>query len=190
MKLDHVVVAVRDLHEAVRDYRQLGFTVTFGGVHANRATQNALIVFVDGTYIELLAKTTETPLPDLIDFSPMLADGEGLKGYTLGTDDIDADIVRLRGQGFRVDDAVPGERHRQDGTVIRWKLALIEGGFSPFLIQDVTPRELRVPTDPAITTHANGALSVWTLDRMMNNMEWEDFMRLVDEQIVRLAEEK
>lgn len=41
--LDHAIVAVHDLEQAIHDYRSLGFTVIPGGVHANRATHNALI---------------------------------------------------------------------------------------------------------------------------------------------------
>lgn len=55
--LDHAIVAVHDLEQAIHDHRSLGFTVIPGGVHANRATHNALIAFANGTYLELLAAT-------------------------------------------------------------------------------------------------------------------------------------
>lgn len=162
--LDHVVIAVHELEAAAHDYRELGFTVLSGGTHANHATRNALIVFADGTYLELLARTDEPPLPGLIDFSPMLQRGEGLAGVALRTDDLDAEIARLRRGGFTVSDALPGERQRPQGTIIRWRLALIDGGFEPFLIEDVTPRVWRIPDDPALTTHANRALGLYTAE--------------------------
>ncbi len=154
--IDHIVIAVDDLETAVRDYRDLGFTVVRGGVHANRATHNALITLADGTYLELLAATGEAPLPGLIDFSVLLQHGEGWVGFALGAADLEAEAARLRAEGFAVGEVMPGERRRADGTVIRWQLALLDGGFAPFLIEDVTPRDWRVPTDPAVTTHANG----------------------------------
>lgn len=157
LQLDHAVIAVNDLDAAIRDYRSLGFTVVPGGLHANRATHNALITFPNGTYLELLAATGEPPAPGLIDFSPLLRHGEGLAGFALRSDDLEAETHRLRAAGFAVDAIIPGERHRQDGAVVRWKLALVAGGFAPFLIQDVTPQDRRIPTDPAITTHANTA---------------------------------
>jgi catechol 2,3-dioxygenase-like lactoylglutathione lyase family enzyme len=157
LRLDHAVIAVRDLDAALRDYRDLGFTVRRGGVHANRATRNALIAFADGTYLELLAVTGEAPLPGVIDFSVLLQQGEGLVGFALRSEDLDADAARLRAEGFVMGEAIPGERRREDGTVIRWRLALLDGGFAPFLIQDVTPREWRVPGDPAVTAHLNRA---------------------------------
>lgn len=160
LSLDHIVITVADLDAAMRDYAALGFTVRRGGVHANRATENALVVFGDGTYLELLAKTGEPPLPGLIDFSAIFEQGLGLAGYALRADDLEAEATRLRAHGFAVGEIIPGERRRADGVLVQWKLALIDGGFGPFLIEDVTPRELRIPTDPALTTHANRAVGV------------------------------
>lgn len=157
LHLDHAVIAVNDLEAAIRDYRSMGFAVVPGGMHANRATHNALITFPNGTYVELLATTGEPPVPDMIDFSPLLQHGEGLVGFALRSDDLEAETLRLRAAGFAVDAIIPGERRRQDGTVIKWKLALIDGGFAPFLIQDVTPQDQRIPSDPAVTTHTNTA---------------------------------
>lgn len=162
--LDHVVIAVHNLDAAIQDYRALGFTVVRGGIHASRATQNALITFPDGTYLELLAPTGEPPVSGVIDFSVLLQQGEGLAGYALRSDDLEADVARLRAQGLAVGEVIPGERRRDDGRVIRWKLALLDGGFSPFLIQDVTSRQWRVSHDPAITTHTNRAVGLRAIE--------------------------
>jgi catechol 2,3-dioxygenase-like lactoylglutathione lyase family enzyme len=170
LPLDHLVIAVDDLETASRDYHDLGFTVVQGGVHANRATHNALIALADGTYLELLAATGEAPLPGLIDFGALLKDGEGLRGFALRSADLDADAARLRAAGLAVGDVIPGERRRTDGTVLRWKLALLDEGFAPFLIGDVTPREWRVPSGPAVTTHANGGLGVRGVDIAVRDM--------------------
>lgn len=176
LTFDHAVIAVDDLDVAIEDYRALGFTVKRGGVHANGATHNALVVFLDGTYLELLARTGEPPTPGMVDFSTLLENGEGLVGYALRCDDIEAEVARLKGAGFTVGEVVPGERRRDDGTIIQWKLALIEGGFAPFLIQDVTPRERRIPTDAALTTHANRAVGIKGVEIVVREMvsasEW------------------
>jgi len=155
VQFDHAVIAVQSLDAALQDYRDLGFTVLRGGVHANRATHNALVVFQDGTYLELLARTGETALPNMVDFGALLDLGERLVGFALRSDDLETDAARLHAAGFSVGEIIPGERRRQDGTLVQWKLALLDGGFAPFLIQDVTPRNLRIPDDPQITTHAN-----------------------------------
>jgi Glyoxalase-like domain len=49
-RLDHLVMLVGYLDRAVRDYEELGFTVTPGGEHADGLTHNALIPFRDGSY--------------------------------------------------------------------------------------------------------------------------------------------
>lgn len=160
MRFDHAVIAVHDLDAAMQDYRDLGFTVLRGGVHANRATHNALVVFTDGTYLELLARTGETPVPAAIDFSRLLDRGEGLVGFALRTEDIEAESARVTANGFKVGDVIPMARRREDGRVVQGKLALIDDGFAPFLFQDVTPRDWRIPNDAAVTTHDNRAVGL------------------------------
>ncbi len=160
LAFDHAVIAASDLSAAMESYRTQGFTVVRGGVHANRATENALIVFQDGTYLELLARTGEAPLPGMVDFSRMLEAGGSVVGFALRADELSAESVRLRRLGFRVGDPIDGERRRADGVLVRWRLALIEDGFAPFLIQDITPRRLRIPDDPALTDHANGIAGI------------------------------
>jgi catechol 2,3-dioxygenase-like lactoylglutathione lyase family enzyme len=170
LKLDHVVIAVDDLDKAIQDYRSLGFTVIPGGVHANRATHNALIAFSDGTYIELLATTGDAPLPNMIDFSRMLQDGEGLAGFALSTQDIEPEARRLQQEGFAVSSVTEGSRIK-DRRTMEWKLALIEDGFAPFLIQDTTPREWRVPDDPAAITHQNRAVGIPAVEYVVRDMD-------------------
>ena len=159
-QLDHIVIAVSDLARAVADYRALGFTVLEGGVHASGATHNALIVFADGTYLELLARTGAAPAPETLDFSPMLARGEGLCGFALRADQLTALSAALRARGVRTSEPYRGARQRPDGAHLAWHLVLIDDGFAPFLIEDLTPRTLRVPDDPALTTHANGVRGI------------------------------
>ena len=52
--LDHLVILVRDVDRAVRDYEGLGFAVTPGCEHAGGPTRNALTPFKDGSYLESL----------------------------------------------------------------------------------------------------------------------------------------
>ena len=59
--LDHIVIAVADLDTAIADFRSLGFTVQPGGRHPGRTSHNALIVFADGAYFELIAWTAPAP---------------------------------------------------------------------------------------------------------------------------------
>jgi hypothetical protein len=157
LRLDHVIIAVNDLDGAMADYRDLGFTVIYGGKHTAATTHNALVCFRDGTYLELLAPTGEAQQPGGMDFSALLQHGEGLVGYALYADDLEGKAETLRARGIAVGAVHTGGRRRTDGVELRWKTAFIDERQSPFLIQDITARNLRVPDEPATTTHANGA---------------------------------
>lgn len=169
--LDHVVVFVEDLDRASADYASLGFTVVPGGVHAGGLTHNALIPFADGRYLELLALTSPWTLRALrmlprsgLDGvltrrSPLLRravrrirSGEGLADFALACSPLTAVV----GTG-EIDGPVSGGRVRPDGQEVSWRLVFPRAPVLPFLIEDVTPRRLRVPPDVA---HANGAMGV------------------------------
>ncbi len=164
LSLDHVVICVADLETAMADYYDLGFTVIYGGRHASGTTHNALICFADGTYLELMALTGEPePLPDTADYSHLLMDGEGIIAYAFVSTDLEAEVAGLRLRGIDVDEVSEGGRWREDGVELRWRTAQIGSGMQPFLIEDLTPRYLRVPDDVAVTTHANGANGIGSL---------------------------
>jgi hypothetical protein len=163
-KLDHVIIAVHDLDQAVEDYRALGFTTTYGGRHASGATHNALVCFQDGTYLELLAPTGDAAQPGTTDFSPLLQHGEGLVGYALHSSDLLKDAADGRARGANIGEVSEGRRLRPDGIELRWRTASLDGGMSPFLIEDITPRRLRVPDDIETVTHANGVTGIAKLE--------------------------
>ncbi len=166
LPLDHIVVAVGyDLDAAMNDYRALGFTVTYGGVHASGATHNALIWFADSTFIELLALTGNDPKASELDFSPLVSGRSGLTGYALRSADLIADIDRLRASGVQVGDPVESGRLRPDGMRLAWRNALIDGGYAPFLIEYLSPPDdQRVPADRLLTTHRNGVTRLCGVD--------------------------
>lgn len=153
--IDHIVVLVRDLARASADYERAGFTVTPGGEHAGGATHNALISFEDGAYFELIA-FREPDRPQEHRWWPRVAQGEGLVDYALLSDGLAADAARARGRGLPLRDPVDGGRLRPDGQRIAWRSLMLGRGVGhaalPFVIEDVTPRELRVPGGPA-TAH-------------------------------------
>src|SRR6185369_4137384 len=73
MRLDHVVIVVTSLADATAAFTAAGFTVTPGGKHDAIPTENALIGFADGGYLELLA----TRDPDTRDQLRALRAGAG-----------------------------------------------------------------------------------------------------------------
>jgi hypothetical protein len=152
--IDHVVVAVHDLPQAMEDYERLGFTVTPGGDHAHRGSHNALITFGDGSYIELIAFKHEPPVKDNT-WWDLLQLGEGLVDAALLVDDLPAETDRLAAAGYAVTGPMEGGRLRPDGIRIAWRVARLNVGGAvrlPFVIDDISPHDLRVPPG---TGHSN-----------------------------------
>jgi hypothetical protein len=164
-RLDHLVILVRDLELASADYGRAGFNVTPGGEHADGLTRNALVLFKDGTYLELVSFLDPEDATDNVWGWRKFYPREGLIDYCAASDDLDADAERLALLGFWVDGPEAGGRRLPDGTNIRWRSARIhqEGRILPFLIEDLTPRELRAPGGPG-TDHPNGATGVSQLE--------------------------
>jgi catechol 2,3-dioxygenase-like lactoylglutathione lyase family enzyme len=149
-RLDHLVILVRDLDRAVRDYEGLGFTVTPGGEHADGLTRNALIPFADGSYLELVAFVDpEDPRDNVWGWRAFLPSGGGLIDYCAASDDLEADVRRFEESGLGVEGPTEGGRRLPDGTEIRWRVARIrqKGRLLPFLIEDLTPARRASPAD-------------------------------------------
>jgi glyoxalase-like protein len=154
-QLDHVVLVVRDLTSAMADHRRRGFTVTPGGEHADGVTHNALITFVDGTYLELVAfRDLRRALTHR--WWKIAADGGGFADFALLSDDLNADAAALA--DLVKTPPKDGGRIRPDGIELRWRTALLKAPL-PFIIEDLTARELRVPGGAA-AEHANGATGI------------------------------
>lgn len=146
---DHIVVLVNDLDAAIGTYRHLGFNAQAGGEHPTTGTHNALIALADGIYLELLAFKNPTLAEQSLwrDGMRMLHVREGFAAYVLSSNDLPKDVERLKTQGIDIANPNPGSRVRPDGQTVQWQTAIIDGtptGIMPFLIQDETPRSLRI----------------------------------------------
>ena len=158
--IDHIVIAVNSLERAIETYRGLGFTVVAGGKHPY-GSYNALIGFADGSYIELLGFYEESPDHPWWDL--LHERGGGLVDFCMATDDIRADHAAFRAQGVECSELVEGGRSRPDGYQVRWLNNKVGGawqGLIPFIIEDVTPRDERLPRQRA---HANGVTGIHSL---------------------------
>lgn len=155
--LDHVVIAVEDLERAIADYRGLGFTVEPGGRHPGRTSHNALVVFEDGAYLELIAWTAPNPAERWN--VELLAHGEGFMDFALLPEDVPRAVAEAKTRGLTLNGPIDGGRVRPDGKELKWQTGRQATFDLPFLCGDVTPRELRVPTGAA-RRHANGASGV------------------------------
>jgi catechol 2,3-dioxygenase-like lactoylglutathione lyase family enzyme len=159
LKIDHIVIMVDDLATASQDYTELGFTVLPGGSHADNPSHNALVVFQDGVYLEIIALQPGNTSPRSDRLQKWVEGGPGLVDMALLPQDIEADIAAARARGVPIEDARPGGRLRPDGQQVAWKTANLGGAGLPFFCADVTPRSLRVP-EGAVRQHQNGVTGV------------------------------
>lgn len=166
--IDHIVFAVQDMDDAIKTYRNLGFTVVEGGRHPT-GSYNALMGFQDGSYVEILAFYEESlkhPWWDLLHKR-----GGGLIDFCMQTDDIRADHQQLRNQGVEMSDIVDLSRARPDGYQLEWINNKTYGkyqGVIPFIIEDKTPREERLPKD---NVHDNGVTGIDTITLITHDVE-------------------
>ena len=171
---DHAILVVQDLESATRQFQGMGFTVIPGGIHAGELTHNALIVFKEGTYLELLAPysrrkyrslrllnrldliashpSARTPLGRR--FAESLLRGQGINDFALGTSNLVNVIVQAGVRGLDLEGPAPGGRVRPDGLPVSWQTGCPPTRDLPFLIEDATQREVRVPGGEA-SEHAN-----------------------------------
>jgi catechol 2,3-dioxygenase-like lactoylglutathione lyase family enzyme len=154
--IDHIVILVADLDAAIADYTALGFTVTPGGEHTGGATHNALVVFADDTYLELIAFKRPAPEHHWYRYSAL---GEGLIDFALLPTTIESDLAAARERGLAIEGPFPGGRLRPDGQQVAWQTGRAPAPDLPFLCGDVTPRALRVPEGDA-RVHANGVTGI------------------------------
>jgi len=156
-RLDHIVIAVADLERAIQDYRQLGFTVYPGGVHHGGASHNALVVFADGSYFELIAYLK--PAPDARWYKLLSSAGEGFVDFALLPQNTTRDAEAARKRGLEIDGPTDGGRLRPDGVRLDWQIVRPRTNDLPFWCGDVTPRNLRVP-EGDMRKHPNGVTGI------------------------------
>lgn len=134
LKLDHVMLAVRDMDDAIRRYQALGFNVRRGGRHPGRGTENAVMRF-GWEYLELIA------VHDAAERARLGAEGAGLTDFlqrrvggpvdpVFSTDALNALIERFRKAGVEVTGPVPLQRVRPDGVVVANRCAQPGGRMS------------------------------------------------------------
>uniref|UniRef100_D8PU48 Glyoxalase-like domain-containing protein n=2 Tax=Schizophyllum commune (strain H4-8 / FGSC 9210) TaxID=578458 RepID=D8PU48_SCHCM len=179
--LDHIVHLAPNVKDATENLTKLGFNVLPGGTHADGLTENALISFPDGTYVELISFTHDpsyyppgSPERAAREAHRWANKSSGWIDYAfLGNGVLDppnriSDLVNARATAHGGEPIykaeVPGGRLRPDGVRLDWVITAGEEegvlGLIPFFCGDVTERRLRVPSSANDTTHPFGAQGV------------------------------
>lgn len=141
LRIDHVLYAVTDLEAAATRFEEdLGLFSIPGGPHPGWGTANR-IVPLGPDYLELVG-VVDREAAEASSFGRLVLEaGDGLVGWSIGTDDLDRVANRL---GLQI---VRGKRKRPDGVRLTWRAAGIEAamrshGALPFFIQWEGPGEL------------------------------------------------
>jgi hypothetical protein len=134
IELDHVLIAVTDLDAAGREFQsRYGLGSITGGRHPGWGTANRIVPLGD-TYLELVAavdaaEAAGSPFGRWVASAPP---GRPL-GWAVRTQELDGIAGRL---GLTV---TTGSRRREDGQVLRWRLAGMEEAVAdpalPFFIE-------------------------------------------------------
>jgi hypothetical protein len=153
MKLwfDHVTVCGSDLEAMRRAFRDVGLSTTYGGPHANGVTHMDLLAFEDGSYVELIAPLAAGGGAQgmMSGWAGLMEGNAGAGAWAVQSGDVHAEAARLRAAGIEVRGPEVGGRKRPDGLALQWETAIVgpdtAGSVLPFVIEDKTPRALRVP---------------------------------------------
>ncbi|MDD1728361.1 MAG: VOC family protein [Methanospirillum sp.] len=183
-KIDHAVVVVSDLNRSIEEFKDAGYTVIPGGEFPGAQTHNALIPFVDGSYIELFApvdpalsmQMNQLVTTGIFDeamnksdpmekrFMLHLAEGPGVRDFALASPDLNLTLEPslVAASGLNLSYPIAMTRNRPDGETVAWyvDVPLSQTPMAlPFLIADETPRSYRAPEVNA-SYHANGATGI------------------------------
>jgi hypothetical protein len=162
MRLDHIVFAAGPDGLAGTSDRLsnlLGEEFTAGGVHPRFGTRNRILPLTESTYLEVV-EVLDHPASDKAPFGQAVRArselGGGWMGWVVAVDDIAPLELRLGRE------SVCGNRHRPDGTELRWKQLGVKGLQSdpqlPFFVQWDTD------SGPHPSAGASGEISLAALE--------------------------
>lgn len=180
LHVDHVLFAWPAHDEILSACEEVGLSPVFGGEHDGGETQNAIVAFPDGSYLEFMTPTVPDTAPDR--WAGIVDHWRGPEHWCIRADVRDL-LTRAIAAGAPVQGPTPGRRDRPDGTRVEW----ISGqygptslrGVLPFAIADRTPRGYRVPAEAVTAGPLTGVAEVCLgVDVVAEPMDW--FRRLHD----------
>ncbi len=174
--VDHLVVGVVDVSQAVETYRNLGFTVTHGRGAEDAGHQAAYAVFGD-FYIEFRGTEDSPPMFEEAASGRELREAEGIHGIVFRSDNLDAEVARLKSNGFHVSDPVDDPIDRRRGSPSR-RTAAVDSHIPVGLVEHHHAAAQRSAFVGGTTAHPNTAtvlertyLAVESIDRELERFE-------------------
>ena len=185
--VDHLIIAVKDLDQAISDYKKiLGTAPCWKGKHIELGTKNALFNF-ENTYLELLSPCDAGPGAELI--NTLVAEkGDHLAGIVLGTHNIEDAKEALNKNGHAVDISSGQAISEKDGKIRRWKNIFLPNALSRDLFAFIIEH-----TEGSLSKHENQDPSkVKKLDHVViNTQDADNFISIYrDVYKIRLALDK
>ncbi|KZP00690.1 hypothetical protein CALVIDRAFT_594882 [Calocera viscosa TUFC12733] len=166
--LDHIILLVPSLADAIAEFSAYGFSLIRGGTHSDGLTENALFILSDGTYIECIAflpPAADEPAERTAQRATHGWWGKhpGFIDWCLGPGVMESGVIvktlSNSSVGIRYDEPKQGGRRTAQGQQINWLVSFPNvascgpRGRLPFFCQDVPKdsRYLRVPHRSANT---------------------------------------
>ena len=116
--LDHLIIAVKDLDQAEKNYKKiLGTNPVWRGSHKSLGTANSIFNFKN-TYLELLTSDGEGLGAELVK-NLIQENGEGLAGIVFGVDDMLQTVQQLKQEGYQISDPAEGEGSDNETNKVR-----------------------------------------------------------------------
>jgi hypothetical protein len=192
LELDHVVIVVPELERAIQQYRSLGFIVSRGG--DNGPTHNALIPFVNGTYIELIStrsrllrgvfrflyrsklivifKSVMSALS--FRFVAWMGGPTGVRDWCVKQAKLDSLIDTLSANDIGMSKIEKFTRIKPNLEIVEWLLVAPINQRLPFFIRDITDPTVRIPGGEA-ASHSNGCTGISRL--LLNDNDYFSIRR-------------
>ncbi|WGX95827.1 VOC family protein [Nocardioides sp. L-11A] len=158
---DHVIVLARDIEECARSFAAAGFAVTHREDEGGHIAEHRLVCFPDGSYLELYAFDRDNDQARAHRWFPYDELGEGFCDYSVSTADLRGVVAAATAAGVANSGFAEGGKKRVDGE--EWVLRMtmlglgVAGPELPFVLEDVTPRGVRVS---GTAGHDNGATGI------------------------------
>jgi hypothetical protein len=167
LRADHFTACGADVKSMQAKLASIGIQSEYGGPHSNHASEMALTSFPDGSYLELIAIQPKGD-PQAIaahEWSKQMQRDAGPCAWAARSNDVGAELNRLKAAGIAVSAPERSGRYRPDGTRLDWETAQVgkqtRGTYFPFLIRDFSARDWRAfPSGKPTTTDMTGVAKI------------------------------
>jgi len=125
-KIDHIVLAVPNLEEGMKDFENLlGVAPKFGGYHTNQGTKNAILNLGNQIYLEIITvdfKNKNISAPrwmgvDLINIPKITR-------WSLKSENLNRDSIVIKNHNNMMGNIHGGQRKMSNGKLLTWEMIL------------------------------------------------------------------